>query len=120
MRLKFGGKRMKSFQRKHLCVPGLLQRVKSQFCRIQDSLVNSKFNLTDCLMSGVALFGLKYPSLLSFEKDIQNNLRIQHNLSTLYGVKNVPSDTYFRERLDDVSQKGLQKGIDRIIAQLQR
>jgi Transposase DDE domain len=71
-------------------------------------------------MSGLALFGMKYPSLLSFNKDYHNEPRIRHNLLTLYDVKNVPSDTYLRERLDGVSQKGLQKGVDRIIAQLQR
>lgn len=56
---------MKSFARKHLCVPGLLSRVRYQYKKIPDTAQKpNKHDLLDCLMSGIALFGLKYPSLL--------------------------------------------------------
>jgi hypothetical protein len=104
-----------------LSIQGLLQRVKSQFSKISDPLEGrSRFSLTNCLMSGLALFGMKYKSLLSFDKDASSQAQIKHNLFALYGVNETPSDTYFRERLDPVLPKKLQKGIDRIIAQLQR
>lgn len=112
---------MKSFVRKHLCVPGLLSRVRSQYKKIQvEGGSTSQFKLIDCLMSGLAIYGLKYSSLLQFDKDSRFNERIRHNLKSLYEVERTPSDTCFRTRLDPVEPKILQKGINRIIAQLQR
>jgi len=43
-------------------------------------------------MSGLALFGLKYPSLLQFDKDRQSETR-QANLGALYGIQHPPCDT---------------------------
>lgn len=73
-------------------------------------------------MSGIALFGLKYPSLLQFDKDGRQGQSpiVAHNLKHLYGVEVAPSDTSFRERLDPVSPEPLQRGINRLVAQLQR
>src|SRR5262245_39092583 len=112
---------MKSFVRKHLCIPGLLSRVRSQYKKIkEDSPSKNQFSLVDCLMSGLALYGLKYSSLLQFDKDARYKKRICHNLRCLYDVKQVPSDTHFRTRLDPTDPRLLQRGINRIIAQLQR
>lgn len=109
---------MKSFVRKHLCVPGLLSRVRYQYKKIPDTAQKAnKHNLLDCLMSGIALFGLKYPSLLQFNQEAQS---LAHNLKQLYGINRVPSDTSFRERLDPIEAMELQRGITRIVAQLQR
>ena len=72
-------------------------------------------------MSGMAMFGLKYPSLLQFESHARDeNLPVMHNLHTFYGIQQIPSDTYLRERLDEVNPMELQKPINRIISQLQR
>jgi len=72
-------------------------------------------------MSGIAMFGLKYPSLLSFDNDSHiESSPLAHNLHKLYGINQIPSDTYLRERLDEVDPQNLQKPINRIIAQLQR
>lgn len=111
---------MKAVVRKHLSVPGLLERIRSQYKKISDPNPQSAYGMVDCLMSGIALFGLKYASLLQFDKDARNEERLAYNLKSLYGVKKVPSDTYFRERLDPVDAKDLQRGINRIVAQLQR
>lgn len=109
---------MTSFARKHLCIPGLLSRIQYQYKKIPDTAQKqNKHDLLDCLMSGIALFGLKYPSLLQFNEDANS---LAHNLKHLYGVKRAPSDTSFRERLDPVQATELQRGISRIIAQLQR
>lgn len=107
--------------RKHLSMPGLLARARSQFQKIKDPLSGkTHYSLVDCLMSGLALFGLKYSSLLKFDEDCHREAIIKHNLKALYQVKQVPSDTYLRERLDEVNPYELQRGINRIIAQLQR
>lgn len=63
-------------------------------------------SLTDALMSGLAVFGLKYPSLLQFEGD-KSEPTLQHNLSTLYGVERAPCDTQMRVILDPVEPRQL-------------
>lgn len=48
----------------------------------------------DCLASALAMFSLKYPSLLQFDKDrTREESALHHNLRTLYGVKKAPCDT---------------------------
>lgn len=108
--------------RKHLSVPGLLTRARNQFHKIKDPLLGkTRYTLVDCLLSGLALFGMKYPSLLKFDEDTHaQEGRIRHNLKKLYQVDQAPCDTYFRERLDQVEPHELQRVMNRLIAQLQR
>ena len=64
------------------------------------------FTITDTLMSGLALFSLKIPSLLQFDKSSKERF-IRHNLKSLFGVAVAPSDTYMREILDRVDPQAL-------------
>jgi hypothetical protein len=66
-------------------------------------------------MSAFAMFSLKAPSLLAFDKE-----RAEGNLHTIYGIQHVPCDTYMRERLDPVSPKGLRPLFKSVFRQLQR
>jgi Transposase DDE domain len=108
--------------RKHLFLTGLTSRTRTVFEKIKDDVCNrGPISLTDCLMSGMAMFGLKYPSLLKFDTEGRDkDSPLAHNLHKLYGIKQIPSDTYMRERLDELDPKDLQKPINRIITQLQR
>ncbi len=56
------------FVRKHLSADGLLNIVKHGI-RHEKFLVceNSEYSWEDCIMSGLAVLGLKQPSLLQFE-----------------------------------------------------
>jgi len=70
-------------------------------------------------MSALAVFGLKFPSLLKFdenkaEKEIKNNLR------TLYHVTQTPSDTYMRERCDESDPREIRKTFKSIFSCIQR
>ncbi len=108
-----------SLFRKALSAPGLLNTVRQCFDAIKDTQTSRGIELTDYLMSGLAVFGLKYPSLLQFDQD-KNEELIQSNLSTLYGITRAPSDTQLRERLDTVDPSHLRKPFSRLFAQLQR
>ena len=66
-------------------------------------------------MSAFAMFSLKTPSLLAFDKE-----RAEGNLHTIYGIQRVPCDTYMRERLDPLSPKWLRPVFKRVFRQLQR
>ena len=70
-------------------------------------------------MSGLAVFGLKCPSLLDYDRKRQDSV-IKHNLHALYHVKKPPSDTYLRERLDEVDPRFLRPAYKKIFAMLQR
>lgn len=76
----------------------------------------SQIPLADALMSGLAVFGLKYPSLLTFE-EAYNEGGIRHNLHTLYGVGRAPCDTQLRTLLDPAHLRPAFRAVHR---QLQR
>ena len=59
--------------RKALSAPGLLRKVCACFDEVEDPVPGRKFSLSDCLMSGLAVFGLKYPSLLRFDRDARTD-----------------------------------------------
>ena len=96
---------MSSF-RKDLSAPGLLSIIHQQFLKVPDPrefTKNVAISITDHLMSGLAVFSLKCPSLLNYEKKRLDDV-VAKNLHDLYHVKNPPSDTYLRERLDTRSK----------------
>ena len=105
--------------RKSLCAPALLRELRRSFEELPDDIASRSITLADCLMSGVAVFGLKYPSLLQFDQH-NNEPLIQANLQALYSVKRAPSDTYLRERLDAVDPASLRVAFKRLFAMLQR
>ncbi len=78
-----------------------------------------RISLLDNLLSGYAVFSLKYPSLLQFDHG-RNDELVQDNLKSLYGIARAPSDTYLRERLDTVSPAFLRQPFRRIFHLLQR
>jgi hypothetical protein len=107
--------------RKTLSMPALLKKVRQSFEKITDYRKGKiDYSLPDVLMSGLAIFSLKYPSLLAFDND-QDNLKLQHNLHHLYGVKNkAPCDTPLREVIDEISPDALRPATVGVIQNLQR
>jgi hypothetical protein len=105
--------------RRYLSAPGLIKEVRACFERIEDNGNGKVFSLSDCLMSGFAVFSLKYPSLLQFDQGREDDL-VRANLKSLYGIDRAPSDTYLRERLDNVSPELLRRSFRRILHLLQR
>ncbi len=113
--------------KKHLSAKGLLDAVKSTFDaipsqsqasmgkQVRDSVISN----TDCLMSGLAVFKLKYPSLLQFNLAFDEGT-IRNNLEKLFGVNKAPSDTRMRERLDEMDPSDLRKAYKAVLAKAQR
>ena len=109
------------FKRKYLSADGLVEVVRD--CLRQEKLepvTGSEYSWQDCLMSGLALFAFKCPSLLQFEKMKASEPMIRRNLRTLYHVKKSPSDTCFRERLDQLSHRKMRAPFKKIFSHLQR
>ena len=108
--------------RKHLSMPGMLSVVHKGFEPIPESVVSRGITLADCLMSGLAVFSLKIPSLLKFDQLIrldESSVQAQ-NLKRLFHVNRVPSDTWLRERLDKVDPRSVRIAFKSIHAFLQR
>jgi hypothetical protein len=102
--------------RKHLSADALLSMLRSGFATIADYRPGKPdISLTDALMSAFALFSLKSPSLLAFDKE-----RTEGNLHQVYGIERVPCDTRMREILDPVEPEGLRPLFKRIFGALQR
>ncbi len=113
-----------SVEKKQLSAMGMLQKVRSVFEDVQEPSrsprgVKAQISLPDCLMSGLAVFGLKFPSLLQFDES-QEEAAIRHNLRTLYGVNHAPSDTAMRTRLDEVDPNTLRSAFTSVFSLLQR
>lgn len=108
--------------RKHLSMPGMLNEMRACFDRIPDPIKARDFSLPDCLMSGLAVFSLKMLSLLQFDTQVRGGEDpVQaRNLRTLFGVGKPPSDTWMRERLDEVDPRSLRRCFTSLHAALQR
>src|SRR5437867_4796341 len=102
--------------RKHLSADALFHLVRSGFATIPDPRGEDvDISLTDAFMSAFAMFSLKAPSLLAFDKE-----RAEGNLHTIYGIERVPCDTHMRAILDPVSPKVLRPVFKSVFRQLQR
>ncbi len=106
--------------RKSLSITGLLALVRKEFEQIKEHRIKTiSYKLTDVLMSALAMFGLKYPSLLQFDQD-RGDEYTRANLANLYGVERAPSDSQMREILDPVAPEDLRPAFRQIHRELQR
>ena len=102
--------------RKHLSADALLAQVRSGFANIPEYRAgDTDIALADALMSAFAMFSLKLPSLLAYDKQ-----RAEGNLHTIYGIAHVPCDTSMREILDPVSPESLRPLFPSVFRQVQR
>jgi len=102
--------------RKHLSADALFHLVRSGFASLPDHRLDDiDISLPDALMSAFAMFSLKAPSLLAFDKE-----RAEGNLRTIYGIARVPCDTQMRAILDPLSPKVLRPVFKSVFRQWQR
>jgi hypothetical protein len=101
---------------KHLSADALFALVRKAFSRIDDHRSGTPdISLADALMSAFAMFSLKSPSLLAFDKE-----RAEDNLHQIYGIQRVPCDTSMREILDPVMPESLRPVFKQVFDHLQR
>lgn len=79
------------------------------------------YSLTDCLMSAFGMFALKSSSMLSFESSFKDEgTFIYQNMTSIFGVKQLPSDTALRARLDEVKPEDINFQFKALFAAVQR
>jgi hypothetical protein len=104
--------------RKNLSAHALFRTVRSGFDQITDVRSGkTEISLSDALMSAFAMFSLKDPSLLAFDKRCHDP---NDNFRTIYGIASVPSDSQMRTILDPIDPVGLRPLFSDIFRCLQR
>jgi len=104
-----------------LSAENMISIVSSCFRDVSDIYTKRKstIDLHDYLMSCIAMFKLKYPSLLQFDNDRIDPAH-SHNLKTLFHVNQAPSDSALRQRLDELDPKSLRKVYTKLFSVAQR
>ena len=104
--------------RKTLNADALFQLVRQDFREIADHrAANTRIPLDDALMSALAMFQLKDPSLLAFD---QRRIDDAGNLKALFGITVVPCDSQLRTVLDPLPLAVLRSPFRSVFRALQR
>ena len=93
---------------KSLTLEAIVDLLATTFGAVDDPRATAQLNypLHDTLMSGFAVMFFQHPSLLQFQRAMEQKRR-RCNLQTIFGVYEVPSDTQMREILDEVKPEAL-------------
>src|ERR671919_1594410 len=104
-----------------LTLEAIIALLATTFRGLEDARAAARlaYSLHDTLMSGFALMFFQHPSLLQFQRAMQQKRR-RCNLGTIFGVTEVPSDTQMREMLDGVEPEPLRALLPRLWEKLRR
>ncbi len=106
-----------------MCKTSLITTISESYEQIPDVRPNKdsrKITIHDASMSAFAMMHLKYPSLLSFERD-KTEQEVRHNLEHLYQIKKrAPCDTSMREILDPIDPVEFKKPFKTLLSNVQR
>jgi hypothetical protein len=107
--------------KKHLNFAALLAAMAECFRQIQDPRQQGKVGhcLHDVLMSGFAMMFFQDPSILAFQKRLQQSAQ-QNNLSKVFGVATIPKDTQMRDVIDMLPTVALDNIFSDFLNRLQR
>jgi hypothetical protein len=105
--------------RKHCNADALIKALQKCFLTVPDARQANKveISMADALMSAFAMFSLKDPSLLAFDKRRKEE---PENLHSVFGIKDIACDSQMRAILDSVNPESLQCGFQEIFRILQR
>ena len=103
--------------RKHLSFDPLIQQIHRRAKQLPDARdeAGCSYSVADAVMSAIALFSLKDPSLLAFQER-----RNDENMKKLFRIEQVPSDTQMREILDPLKPDSFRPMFNDVLRQLQR
>lgn len=111
-------KELSATVRRHLSADALIRSLRASFEQVSETRKGKpEIPMEDALMSAYAVFSLKKPSLLAFDRE-----RIAHsaNLKSIYKMKVIPSDTQMRTILDPLPPEDLRPSHNTLINELQR
>ena len=89
--------------RRYLNADALFMDIRHEFEKIPEFRTRDiEISIPDALMSAFAMFSLKDPSLLQFDKRRNEDAESQ-NLKNIFGIDNIPSDSRMREICDEIN-----------------
>jgi len=102
--------------RKHLSFDPLIRQIRRRAVQLPDARKRQCLSsVADAVLSAVAMFSLKNPSLLAFQER-----RNDENMKNLFRIQQVPSDTQMRVILDPLEPDWLRPLFNDPLGQLQR
>jgi hypothetical protein len=107
--------------KKHLSFSSLRKLLSECFFRIPEYRQDTKvsYSIHDALMSGFACMYFQDPSILQFQERMQETHH-RNNLSTLFGVKEIPKDNQLRNIVDEVASNEFEYFFEEFARSLQR
>lgn len=104
---------------KKIKIDQLIAVLRECFQKVKDPRRGFKIiSLDDFLMSSYAIYSLKYPSLLRFDRHSKED--IGHNIRALFDINDLPSDTHLRDIMDEINPKHLRKIFTSLFAEVQK
>jgi hypothetical protein len=101
----------------------LLPDIRAEFTKVPDlrdpDASAHSFPLPDVLMSGLAMMFVQDPSMLEFQKRLDERRR-SNNLRTIFGVNEVPEESQFRRILDPIDSLAVQSAFLPCLRKLQK
>jgi hypothetical protein len=106
---------------KSLTLETIVELLATTFGELEDPRATDQltYPLHDTVMSGFALMFFQHPSLLQFQRAMKQKRR-RCNLETIFGVRDVPSDTQMREILDGVEPELLRSLLPQLWEKVRR
>src|SRR6267143_776822 len=106
---------------KSLTLEAMVDLLATTFGSVEDPRAADQLSypLHDTLMSGFAVMFFQHPSLLQFQRAMQQKRR-RCNLQTIFGVHEVPSDTQMREILAGVEPEPLRALLPQLCEKVRR
>jgi len=106
--------------KKHLSFGGLRKTLSNHFMSLPEGRRGEiRYAMHDCMMSGFAMMFYQDPSLLQFQRRLQEGVH-KNNLETLFKVKSIPKDTQMRDVIDGVDSRMLEPLFEEFFRALQR
>ena len=107
--------------KKHLSFGSLRNFMSSHIQKYPDWRQENKkdYSIHDAVMSGFACMYNQSPSLLQFQKELEDRGK-SNNLRTLYGVSDIPENTQLRDIVDKVDSEYLRPVFKEFLSRLQR
>jgi len=107
--------------KKHLGFTALRTQLSGRLFEMEDNRQEGKvkYSLHDCFMSGFAMMFFQDPSLLEFQRQMEEAINL-NNLKTMFHVRAIPKDTQLRDVLDETPSDKLEEVFSGYFGQLQR
>ena len=107
--------------KKRLSFTSLRKQLSERICQIKDPRQQGKvgYSLHDCVMSGFAMMYFQDPSLLEFQRRMEEHGN-RNNLRNMFAVEAIPKDTQLRDVLDELASEELEPIFLDCFQQMQR